>query len=184
MSEGRSWEDKCAGTHASALAGRAAGTAAWACTREDLTEPSQNFVCRQKKGRNAAQGAGQPSTPLQPYTEAPSESRPAEQQRFLSSSETRGGSRASSTHNAWGYPARYQLQPRGAGRKRVSIPAEPRFRRGPFPPATARARPCHALDTRVCGGGLWLPSGERDCGAVTLRPCGIAKDPSSCLGSC
>lgn len=39
-----------------------AGTAAWACTSEDLMEPSQNFICWQKE-RKAAQMAAQPQCP-------------------------------------------------------------------------------------------------------------------------
>lgn len=97
--------------------------------------------------------------------------------RFLSGSETPGGSWAGGTHNAWGYPAPYQLRPRGAGRKKVSIPAETRFRREPFPLSWGRAGPCHAFNAGTSGAGLWLPWGKRDREAVTPYPHGIARVP-------
>lgn len=126
------WTPRVSGTAAFMATNRARiwlvhpGMAAWACTSEALMESSQNFPCR-KKGRLPRQ-QDPPSIPSPAHIKAPSESRLVEQQHFLSSSETPGGSWTGGTHNVRGYPACYQPWPCSAGRKRVSIPAEPCFR--------------------------------------------------------
>lgn len=147
------------------------------------SHPKTSYAGRKKGSLPRRQG--RPSA-LQPAcTEARSESWLADQQRFLSSSETPGRSWDGGTHNAWSYPACYHLRPGGTGRKRVSIPAEPHFRREQFTLSQGRAGPCHAFDTRTSGIGLWLPWGERDhravCHPVAPQHC---QGPSSCQGSC
>lgn len=125
-----------------------ADTATWAGTNDALTEPSQHFMCW-PKGKEAGQTAGHSNTPLPAHRVSPG-SWLAEQQRFLSRWRVMGRQNT----QCLGLSRPYQLWPRSAGRKRVSIPAEPCFRQEPFPLSRGRAGSCRAFDTESSEAGL------------------------------
>lgn len=140
-----------------------ADTATWAGINDSLTEPSQNFICW-PKGKQAGQTAGHSTT----GTQTPPGSWLGEQHCFLSCWRVMGRRNT----QCLGLSRPYQLWPRSAGRKRVSIPAEPCFRQEPFPLSWGRAGSCCAFDTGTSEAGLW---GEQDHRALMLYPKSIAR---------
>lgn len=110
-------------------------------------------------------------------TQCPPGSWLAEQQRFLSCWRVMGWWNT----QCLGLSRPYQLWPRSAGRKRVSIPAEPCFRQELFPLSWGRAGPCRAFDTETSEARLW---GEQDNRALMLYPKSIASLSPLCKESC
>lgn len=110
-----------------------ADAATWAGTNDNLTEPSQNFICW-PKGKQAGQTAGLSSTP------PPAHSLPLDPGRLSSSlSSHAGGSWAGGTHNAWGYP--------GLISSGHAVQAGKGFQSQPSPVSVRSCSLCH-------GGGL------------------------------
>lgn len=149
-----------------------ADTATWAGT--NLTEPSQNFICW-PKGKQAGQTAGRSSAhhrhTVSPWIPAG---------RAAAFPLTLAG-HGPAEHTMLGVIQALSALATQAGRKRVSIPAEPCFRQEPFPLSWGRAGPCRAFDMGTSEAGLW---GEQDHRALMLYPKSIARLSPLCWESC